>query len=220
LIVIILALRMKYKLICFDLDGVIFKKPNFWLELHKVFGTFEEGKKLTEKHLHNDYEKLVEEVVSKLWKGRDAGPYYELVDSLEYNKGVKEVFDFIKKNKIISAIVSSSSIDVVKRVKRDFQVDYVFANKLVIKDGKIYGEFIWPVGAGKENKARIIRNLCFDLGISPEECIYIGDSDVDIEAFKEVGLSIAFNSDSDELKKAATFVVESRNFSDVLKYIK
>ena len=210
---------MKYKLICFDLDGVIFKPHNFWIELHKVFGTFEKGKKLTEKHLHNDYGKLVEEVVVKLWKGRDAGPYYDLVDSLEYNKGVKEVFDFIRKNKMISAIVSSSSIDAAKRVKRDFKVDYIFANKLVIKDGKVSGEFVWPIGAGKENKARIIRELCKELKIKTEECVYIGDSDVDIEAFKEVGLSIAFNSDLDELKKAAIFVVESRNLSDILKYI-
>ena len=213
-------MRMKYKLICFDLDGVIFKETNFWIELHKVFGTFEKGKKLTEKHLHNDYGKLVEEVVVKLWKGRDAGPYYELVDSVEYNQGVKEVFEYVKKKGLITAIISSSSIDAVKRVKKDFQVDYIFANKLVIKDGKVSGEFIWPIGAGKENKARIIRGLCFDLGISPEECIYIGDNDVDIEAFKEAGLSIAFNSDSDELKKTATFVVESRNLSGILKYIK
>mgnify|MGYP005644925109 CR=1 FL=1 len=213
-------MRMKYKLICFDLDGVIFKEPNFWLELHKKFGTFEKGKKLTKEHLHNDYEKLVEEVVSKLWKGRDAGPYYELVDSVEYNKGVKEVFDFIKKNKIISAIVSSSSIDVVKRVKRDFQVDYIFANKLVIKDGKVSGEFVWPIGAGKENKARIIRELCKKIEIRREECVCIGDSDVDIEAFKEVGLSIAFNSDSDELKKVATCVVNNNNLSEILKYVK
>ena len=26
---------MAYKLICFDLDGVIFKDINFWIELHK-----------------------------------------------------------------------------------------------------------------------------------------------------------------------------------------
>ena len=210
---------MKCKLICFDLDGVIFKEPNFWIELHKKFGTFEKGKKLTEEHLHNDYGKLVEEVVVKLWKGRDAGPYYELVDSVEYNKGVKEVFEYVKKKGLITAIISSSSIDAVKRVKKDFQVDYIFANKLVIKDGKVSGEFVWPIGAGKENKARIIRELCNKLGIKTDECIYIGDNKVDIEAFKEVGLSIAFNSDSDELKKAATFVVESRNLSDVLKYI-
>ena len=48
------------------------------------------------------------------------------------------------------------------------------------------------IGAGKHKKAEIIHHLCKDLGIKPEEVIYIGDSDTDIEAFKEVGLSIAF----------------------------
>jgi len=43
-----------FKMIIFDLDGVIFKPVNFWMELHKELGTFEEGKKLTEKYLHSD----------------------------------------------------------------------------------------------------------------------------------------------------------------------
>lgn len=34
---------MKYKLICFDMDGVIFKDVNFWMELHKAFDTLEKG---------------------------------------------------------------------------------------------------------------------------------------------------------------------------------
>ena len=57
---------MKYKLICFDMDGVIFKDINFWLELHKAFGTFGLGKWLTKRYLHADYGRLVEEVVVKL----------------------------------------------------------------------------------------------------------------------------------------------------------
>ena len=67
---------MSYKLICFDMDGVLFQDINFWLELHKKFGTLEQGKVLTEKYLHSDYERLIEEVVVKLWKGRDATPYF------------------------------------------------------------------------------------------------------------------------------------------------
>lgn len=210
---------MKYKLICFDLDGVIFKDINFWIELHKRFGTLRQGQELTNKYLHKDYDKLVEEVVVKLWKGKDAKPYYELVNSLEYVQGVKEAFEYIRKKGFITAIISSSSTDVARRVQKDFGVDHIFANQLVIKDGKISGEFVWPIGAGKENKAKIIQNLCSDLGISTKECIYIGDSDTDIEAFKDVGLSIAFNSDSDELKKVATHVINTKNLSDVLKYI-
>ena len=211
---------MSYKLICFDMDGVIFKDINFWMELHKKFGTLEQGIKLTEKYLHNNYEKLVEEVVIKLWEGKDAKPYFELINSIEYLPGVSKVFQHLKKQDWITAIISASSIDVARRVQHDYGVDHLFANELIIKDGKVSGEFIWPIGAGKHKKAEIIRHLCKDLGIKTKEVIYIGDSETDIEAFKEVGLSIAFNSQSEALKKVATHVIESNNLADVLPYLK
>lgn len=210
---------MTYKLICFDLDGVIFKDINFWMELHKRFGTLEQGKELTKKYLHSDYNKLVEEVVVRLWKGKDAQPYYDLVNSIEYLPGVKETFEYIKNKDFITAVISASSIDVARRLQTDYGIDHIFANELVIRDGKVLGEFVWPIGAGKEKKAEIIRHLCLDLGIPAEECIYVGDSDTDIEAFKEVGLSIAFNSRSEELKKVASYVVESNNLSDILRHL-
>ncbi len=156
----------------------------------------------------------------KLWKGKSAKTYFDLVNSLEYLPGVKEVFKHIKKRDWISAIISASSIDVARRVQQDYGVDHLFANELVIKEGKVSGDFIWPIGAGKHKKAEIIRHLCKDLGIKKEEVIYIGDSDTDIEAFKEVGLSIAFNSASEQLRKVATRVVESNNLADVLKHLK
>ena len=210
---------MTYKLLCLDMDGVIFKDINFWLELHKVFDTSEEGKKLTERYLHTDYPKLVEEVVGRLWKGKNATPYFELVNSIEYLPGVKELFDYVKNQDLITAIISASSIDVARRIQKDYGIDHLFANELVIRDGMVAGEFVWPIGAGKEKKAQIIRHLCEDLGISPQEVIYVGDSNTDIEAFKTVGLSIAFNSDSQELKSVATHVVESNNLADVLPYL-
>ncbi|MBI5871948.1 hypothetical protein HZB88_02585 [archaeon] len=79
---------MAYKLICFDMDGVIFKDINFWMELHKKFGTLEQGIELTKKYLYTDYDMLVEGVVVKLWKGKDAKSYYDLVDSIEYSLAV------------------------------------------------------------------------------------------------------------------------------------
>ncbi len=210
---------MTYKLICFDLDGVIFQDVNFWMELHTKFGTLEEGKRLTKEYLHHNYDKLVEEVVIKLWKGKDAKPYYELVNSLQYLPGVKKVFSYMKKKDLVSAIISASSIDAARRVQHDYGVDHLFANELVIRDGKVSGEFIWPIGAGKHKKAEIIRHLCKDLGISTTEAIYIGDSEADIEAFQEVGLAIAFNPQSEELKKVADYIVESKTLAAILPYL-
>jgi phosphoserine phosphatase len=210
---------MSYKLICFDMDGVLFKDSNFWIELHKKFGTWEEGKKLTEKYLYNDYEKLVQEVVHKLWKGKDAKPYYELVDSFEYMPGVDEVFKFLKEKGFMTAIISTSSIDVARRVQKEFCVDHIYANELIIRDGVVAGEFVWPMGAGNQKRVEIIKSLCDDLGISSSECIYVGDSESDVEACGVVGKSIAFNSSSEELKEVATHVVESSNLSDILTHL-
>ena len=210
---------MTDKLVCFDMDGVIFKDINFWMELHKKFGTLEQGIELTKKYLHTNYDRLVEEVVVKLWKGKDAKPYYDLVNSIEYIPGVRDTFYHLKTRGYMTAIISASSIDVARRVQRDYGVDHIFANELVIRDGKVAGEFIWPIGAGKEKKAQIIQDLCSNLGISPKEVIYVGDSDTDIEAFKEVGISIAFNSSSEELKKISKYTVETHNLADIIQYI-
>lgn len=211
---------MTCKLICFDLDGVIFKDINFWMELHKKFGTLDEGKILTEKYLHTDYDTLVAEVVGKLWKGRDAQLYYELVASLEYLPGVAKTFAALKKKGVVTAIISASSLDCARRVQSDFGVDHLFANELVIRDGKITGEFVWPIGAGKHKKAEITRHLREDLGVDKKECVFVGDSETDIEAFSEVGLSIAFNCLSEKVKLAAQAVVEGNNLTLILPLIK
>lgn len=201
------------------MDGVIFEDINFWMELHKKFGTLKKGKELTKKYLHTDYDKLVKEVVVKSWKGKDAKPYYDLVNSTRYLGGVKETFDYLKEKGYIIAIISSSSIELARRVQKDYGVDHIFANELVIKDGKVSGGFVWPIGAGKKKKAQIIGDLCSNLGISKKEVVYVGDSDTDIEAFKEVGKSIAFNSTSEKLKKVSTYVVDSSNLKDIIKCI-
>ncbi|MFH1316571.1 MAG: HAD family phosphatase [Candidatus Woesearchaeota archaeon] len=210
---------MTFKLICFDLDGVIFKPKNFWLELHKAFNTYEKGKELTEKYLNSDYNKLVEEVVQKLWKGKPAKPYFDLVNSFEYMDGVKETLKQIHKMSLITAIVSTSSLDVARRAQKELSFDHIFANELIIRDNQVTGEYVWPLGSGSHLKSKIVKDLCSDLGISLDKCIFVGDNESDIEVSKIVGLSIAFNSESKQLKAEATHVVDSKNLLDILKFI-
>lgn len=199
------------------MDGVIFEHKNFWMELHKALGTLKEGKRLTEKHLHTDYAKLVEEVVHKLWKGKDAAPYQRLIKSIKYNPGVKEVFQAIKKKDCLTAIISSGPIDLARRAQHDLGIDFVYANELVIQEDKITGEFLWPVG-GKEKKVQIIKHLCRDLNIKPKEVIFVGDSENDIEAFQFVGTSISFNSHSEKLNKTATHIVAGEDLRKILLF--
>lgn len=200
------------------MDGVIFEHKNFWLELHKALGTLEEGTKLTHKYLHKDYAKLVEEVVFKLWKGKNSAPYHQLIKNINYLPGVKEVFQHIKRKDYLTAIISSGPIDLARRAQHDLGIDFIYANELVIEDNKISGEFIWPVGS-KDKKVQIVQHLCLDLGINPKDVIFVGDSEIDLEAFQVVGTSIAFNSHSKKLNQTATHLVEDHDLRKILPFI-
>ncbi len=210
---------MSYKLLALDLDGVIFPGTNIWMEIHKAFNTLEQGKILTEKYLRTDYKKLVEEVVEKLWKGKDATPYFNLINSKPYHKGAKEFFKYIKERGYVTAIISGSCIDLARRVQKDFGIDHIYANELVIKDSRVTGEFVWPIAEGTKEKPKILKDLCKDLKIKPSDTIYIGDLEKDKSIFKIVGFSIAFNTTSEELKQSATVIVNSDNLADVIKYL-
>ena len=203
------------------MDGVLVTAHNFWLELHKKFGTLEEGTQLTKAYLTTDYNKLVQEVVGRLWGGRDATPYHALVDAIPCMPGIDEFFQELGRFKqgsdvVPRAIISGGCYDVAERIKKKHGVDFIFANQLIIRNGITTGEFKWPVGYGGFTKSQIIEQLCDDLEILPQEVLMIGDSDGDIQAFRIAGVSIAFNSKSEQLKKTATYVVDSNDLRDII----
>ncbi|MCF7866188.1 HAD-IB family phosphatase [Candidatus Woesearchaeota archaeon] len=205
-----------YKLIIFDCDGVFFPDVNIWMKVHEVFGTLEEGKLLTEKYLDSDYDRLVEEVVNKLWKGKDASLYFDMINNISLHKGIDDLFNYLIGKNLEKAIISGSSLDLVKRISESYKINFVFANELVIKNNLVTGEFNWSVGNALENKASIFHKLIMDLNIDAKEAIYIGDSKRDIHIFKEVGLPIAFNSKDEELKKHSKEIVNSNDLRDLI----
>jgi len=56
-------------------------------------------------------------------------------------------------------------------------------------------------------------------GIESEESVAIGDSSGDIEMFKRVGFSVAFNSACSELDQIANVCVRSENLADIIPHL-
>ncbi|MBN2566711.1 HAD family phosphatase [Candidatus Woesearchaeota archaeon] len=207
------------RLICFDMDGVIFRPTNVWMEAHRAFGTYEEGRELTAKYVHADYARLVEEVVGRLWKGRDAAPFLSLIGSIPYLPGVEETFAELKGRGYTTAIISGSSLLLARRAQEDLSIDFIYANELVIEDGIVTGAFRWPVAGDPEKKLAVLKGLVAELGTTLADTVYVGDDAIDIAVFREVGTSVAFNSHSKDLKRLATHVVESDDLRKVLPLI-
>ncbi len=210
---------MRFKLIVFDMDGVIFEHNNFWMQLHEALGTLHPGLELTEKYLKTDLKKLADEVIGKLWKGKPAEPFFNLIKNAKYNPGAEETFKKISKLGIKICILTGGPIHLAKRAQEELKgIEKVHGNELIIKDNKITGEYNW-IYEDIDHKGEILKDICKEYNIDPLEAIVVGDNDEDAFKFRVAGRSIAFNSKSKELKKAADFIVESNDLREVLKFI-
>jgi phosphoserine phosphatase len=194
------------RLVMWDMDGVIFEGHNFWLELHKAFGTEQKGVVSANKYLSTDYDRLVEIVAGDLWKGRLADIYYEMIHQRRYHPGVKEVFAFLKTYHVRTAIISSGPYDLARRAQVDLGIDIIRANRLIIEDGAIEGSVDVMVPDGE--KKRVGLEVMAELGINAEHAAYVGDSDSDVELAELVDYSVAYNTNSNDLIEACDITLK------------
>lgn len=207
------------KLIIFDMDGVIFEHLNFWLELHKAYGTYEDGAGLTKKYLKTNYQKLVDEVVGRLWKGKPAKPYFDLIKKVKYLPDIKETAKELKKKGYKLAIISAGPKELAERAKEELGIDYIYTNELLIKDNKIVGSRDikhWPIRSG--NKADALRELCRKHNTDLRDVIIVGHDEADVKMAKSAGFAIALNPTSEELVKYSNAVVKG-SIKNILKLI-
>jgi len=209
---------MRFKLVVFDMDGVIFADDSFWTRVHHAYGTEHPGFELTEKYLKTNIKKLADEVIGKLWKGKDASLFFELVRTAEYNIGVKEVFAGLKQAGIKTCILTSGPVHLAKRAQEELGIDRVYGNEIKIKNGIITGEYSW-LSLDYSHKGETFLGICRDFGVKPSETVAVGDNEQDISKFEKAGFSIAFNSHSKKIKEAADAVVEGNDLRGILQFI-
>lgn len=204
------------------MDGVLTQEKNFWFKLHDAYGTYEEGRIVTKQYLHTDYAMLLKEVVGRLWKDKDEKTFLQTVDQIPLMPGIAEFFSELDKfedangNPLPRAIISSGPLELAQKIADLYGADYIYANQLIFIDGRVNGDFNWPVGAGTHAKAKIIENLCEELNIDTKDVLYVGDSPSDVVPFKLVGTSIAFNNPPRELVAVATYVIATKDLRHVI----
>lgn len=195
-----------YRLVAFDMDGVIFEHRNFWLELHKALGTYDEGLALTERYLRTDYERLVKEVPGRLWKGRDAQPYFDLVRSLQYTPGAAEALKELRRRGFKTAIISSGPEHAALRVREECGLDYHYAHDLVIgPDGRFTGEYLH---GDPDDKTAELRGFAARAGCALQELVFVGHDYNDVAALRAAGLGVAYRPEDDGARRAADRVID------------
>src|SRR6516162_3603054 len=164
----------RLQLVIFDMDGVIFQGCNFWLDLHRTFGTDQAALDLADLYMTNDYRLLSRLTVEDLWAGKSARPFIDLIETRRLMPGAKELFNFLNDNGIRTAIISSGPYQLAQRAQKLFGIDQIRANHVMIEGKRFVGTVDVQVEDSK--KDLVAKEIMEALGASYLEAAGIGDS--------------------------------------------
>lgn len=210
-------------MVVFDLDGTIIDCADFiWNALHDHFETdgkarHEASRKFFDGEI--SYKEWFEHDI-KMMKKKNANKetLFDAMKKIKLIDGAKETLEELKKRGHKLAIISGSVDTVINYFSLGDFFDEIFINKIFFDEkGEIARLEHTPYDV--QAKADGLNYLTKKFGITPEECIFVGDHFNDIEIAKLAGLSIAFNPKSKELEKVSDVVVKKKDLREILKFI-
>jgi phosphoserine phosphatase len=205
-----------FKLAVFDLDGTLTQERSIWEYIHKQLGRWygfaEEYQKefLAGKISYDRFCELDAEV----WKGMRVAELLEIARTVPFHQGAEELIRYVKNKGLKLAMVSSGLSILSDWVHQKYGFDYSVSNDLLHEDGTLIGKV--KIQVYYDKKAEWVKRILKQFGMKPEEVIAIGDSLGDIDMFRMVGFSIAFNSSCSDLDRIASVCIQSRNLADII----
>jgi phosphoserine phosphatase len=210
---------MKFKLVCFDLDGVLTEKDDSWSYIHHYLGVWELAKANRQLFFTGkiDYQQWANADVG-LWKNTPFEKLNAIIQQIRLRPNIDMVVEELKHHNLKLLILSSGLSLFADSVKNRFNFDFAIANTPVVgEDGKLTGEV--NVKVSYDDKDLVLKKFLTPYKIKLTECIAVGDGDNDISLFKAVGYSIALNPMSEAVANAADIVVRNGGLVEVLSII-
>ena len=209
-------MRRQIRLAVFDLDGTLTSIDSSWRYLHDAFGTWEKGR-IAAKRYRNGEISYTEwaETDARCWTGISVVVLLEVLGTIPYRNGVKQVFDQLRQNSVKTAIVSAGLSALADKFARELEADFVEANDLEINDGVLTGGM--RVKVSVTEKGKIIQKIAAKAFVRVEEVAVIGDRISDLPL--DDCLKIAFNPKDELARKKADVVVEDDDLSRILPFL-
>ncbi len=206
----------RFKLVIFDLDGTLTQERSIWEYIHKRLGKWygfaEEYQKqfLAGKISYDRFCELDAEV----WKGMKVEELLEIIKTVPFHRGVDELISYLKNKGLILSMVSSGLSLLSSWVHQKYGFDYSVSNDLLHENGFLTGKV--RIRVYYDKKAEWVKRILKEFGVRPEEVIAFGDSIGDIDMFRNVGFSIAFNSSCSALDQIANVCIQSKDLADII----
>jgi len=201
-------------LVIFDVEGVLFDAEYLPLLAEKVNKETEIWE-ITKKGIQGviNWEDGLRTRVAAL-KGLDYETCQDVADSLPIMTGAKEACRILKAAGWKLMAISGGFTIMTERLQKELDLDYVFSNELVFKNGKL-DDVVINVDS---DKAKSAVHKIKEWGEKKENIVVVVDGANDIALFDICGLGIAFRA-QDKVKDLADVVLEEKNLSRILDII-
>ena len=185
--------RHSRRLVVFDMDSTLIQGEAID-ELARMAGVGQQVAQITEDGMRGkiDFkESLIRRV--ELLKGMDANVLSTVAQNLVLTEGAERVTRKLKQLGYKIGIISGGFEYFGKYLQQKLALDYVFTNRLEIKDGKITGKLEGDIIDGYK-KAEILRTIAKVENISLQQTIAVGDGANDLPMISIAGLGVAFQA--------------------------
>jgi len=198
----------------FDVEGVLYDAEYLPLLAEKV-NKENQIWEITKKGIEGkiDWVKGLEERVHLL-RGIDYDTCVEVANSLPIMTGAKEACLALKNAGWKIMAVSGGFTIITDRLKEELDLDFIYSNELVFKDGKL-DDVVVNVDADKAKAAMIKIN---EWNEKKENIITVVDGANDVKLFDITGFGIAFRA-QDLVKDLATVTLDEKDLSKIVGLI-
>ena len=198
----------------FDVEGVLYDAEYLPLLAEKV-NKENQIWEITKKGIEGkiDWVNGLEERVHLL-RGIDYDTCVEVANSLPIMTGAKEACLALKNAGWKIMAVSGGFTIITDRLKKELDLDFIYSNELVFKDGKL-DDVVVNVDADKAKAAMIKIN---EWDEKKENIITVVDGANDVKLFDITGFGIAFRA-QDLVKDLATVTLDEKDLSKIVGLI-
>jgi phosphoserine phosphatase len=204
--------------IFFDMDSTVIDAEGI-IELARAQGVGDYVAGVTARAMNGelDFEHALKERV-RLLRGLSIKQALEVADNIRPMPGAEKLMKELKSLGFRTVLISGGFTIIAQRIARLLDIDYFYANELVVDDGKLTGDVRGPL-TRQSSKKEVLEEICNSLKISPLDCIAVGDGSNDLCWVGVVGTFIAFNA-KPVVQKAADVVVDGKNMESLIPIIK
>lgn len=185
--------RRSRRLVCFDMDSTLIQAEVID-ELAKVAGVGEQVAEITDSAMRGeiDFSESFKRRMALL-EGMDESVLQDIAKNLPITEGAERLIGTLKHFGYKVAILSGGFTYFANYLKEKMNIDYVYANQLDFENGKLTGKVKGEIVDGNM-KAKLLRQIAEEEGISTEQVIAVGDGANDLPMLSIAGLGIAFHA--------------------------